>query len=106
MYHPSCPDEIINIVLNSKPKNSTDYNNFSIKLITQIISSICNPLSHLINLGILQGIFPNCQKTAKVITIHKSGDIDDPTNYRPISLLSPFSKIIEKVLKHRFLDFM
>ena len=75
-------------------------------MITQIITSICNPLSHLINLCIIQGILPNCLKTAKVITIHNSGDIDDPTNYRPISLLSPFSKIIEKVLKHRFLDFM
>ena len=63
-------------------------------------------LSHLINLCILQGIFPIFLKTAKVITIHKSGDINDPTNYRPISLVSPFSKIIEKVLKHRFLDFM
>ena len=63
-------------------------------------------MSHLINLCILQGIFPNCLKTAKVITIHKSGDLDDPTNYRLISLFTPFSKIIEKVLKYRFLDFM
>ena len=53
-----------------------------------------------------KSLYPNFLKTAKVITIHKSGDIDVPTKYRPIYLLSPFSKIIEKVLKYRFLDFM
>ena len=70
------------------------------------MSSISNILSYLINLCIQQGIFPNCLKTAKVVTEYKSGNIDDPSNYRPISILSYFSKILEKVLKSRYTDFM
>ena len=70
------------------------------------MSSISNILSYLINLCIQQGIFPNCLKTAKVVTKYKSGNIDDPSNYWPISLLSSFSKMLEKVLKSRYIDFM
>ena len=103
---PTNPIEITNIVEKSKPTNSTDSHNFSFKLIIQIISSISNILSYLINLCIQQGIFPNCLKTAKVVTKYKSGNIDDPSNFRPISLLSSFSKISEKVLKSRYIDFM
>ena len=103
---PTNPIEITNIVEKSKPTNSTDSHNFSFKLIIQIISLISNILSYLINLCIQQGIFPNCLKTAKVVTKYKSGNIYDPSNYRPISLLSSFSKILKKVLKSRYIDFM
>ena len=65
------------------------------------MSSISNILSYLINLCIQQGIFPNCLKTAKFVTKYKYGNIDDPSNYRPISLLSSFSQFLEKVLKSR-----
>ena len=61
---------------------------------------------YLINLYIQQGIFPNCLKTAKVVTKYKASNIDDPSNYRSISLLSSFSNILEKVLKSRYIDFM
>ena len=39
-------------------------------------------------------------KIAKVIPIHKSGEISNFNNYRPISLLSAFSKLLEKVVIH------
>ena len=43
-----------------------------------------------------QGVFPEVNKIAKIIPIHKKGSTKDVNNYRPISLLSTFSKIIEK----------
>ena len=42
------------------------------------------------------GIFPNSLKTAEVIPIFKKGDKQKVNNYRPISLLSPFSKLFER----------
>ena len=64
-----------------------------LKMLNQPISPL---LAILINESFLTGIFPDKLKIAKVIAIHKKGATDDPSNYRPISLLSVFSKIFEK----------
>ena len=50
------------------------------------------------NDSFLSGIFPNKLKIAKVITLYKKDSGDNPANYHPISLLSVFSKLIEKIM--------
>ena len=55
-------------------------------------------LCNLINCCIDQGCFPNHLKIAQIIPICKSGKKDEPSNYRPISLLNPVCKIFEKYL--------
>ena len=50
-------------------------------------------------------IFPDKLKIAKVIALHKKGATDDPSNYRPISLLFVFSKIFEKIIHKRLYNF-
>ena len=60
----------------------------------------------LINESFLTGIFPDKLKIAKVTAIHKKGVPDDPPNYRPISLLSVFSKIFEKIMHKRLYNFL
>jgi len=50
-------------------------------------------LSYVINKNICDGVFPNNLKIAKVVPIFKSEDSEIPTNYRPISVLTYFSKI-------------
>ena len=52
-------------------------------------------LSRLINLCFEVGVFPDLLKTAKIIILHKKDSKLDVINYRPISLLSVFSKIYE-----------
>ena len=51
-----------------------------------------------------QGFFPHILKIAEVNSIYKSGDKSFTENYRPISLLPTFSKIIEKMIKVRILS--
>ena len=65
---------------------------------------IVNPtLLKFINISISRGQFPDLLKVTKIISIHKSGAQDESENYRPISILSIISKIIEKhVTKHLF----
>ena len=45
-------------------------------------------------------------KIARVIPLLKNGNINDFTNYRPISLLSQFSKILEKIFHNRMMSFI
>ena len=60
----------------------------------------------LINESFFTGIFTDKPKIAKVIALHKKGATDDPSNYRPISLLSVFSKIFEKIMHKRLYNFL
>ena len=55
-------------------------------------------LAFLINESSSEGIFPDALKVAKVVPIFKAGDTKHVTNYRPISVLSTFSKKIEKAV--------
>ena len=81
-----------------KNKYSSGHDGISCMLIKEIKSEISEPLTFIINQSISQGIFPESLKIAKVKALYKKGDQTDPTNYRPISLLTAFSKIFEKVL--------
>ena len=61
---------------------------------------------HLINLSSSIGLFPKILKQAKIIPIFKKGDQQDCSNYRPISLLSNISKIIEKLVHRQLYGFL
>ena len=53
---------------------------------------LSDALVHIINLSLAQGYFPQQLKMANIIPIFKSGDMEEVGNYRPVSLLSTFSK--------------
>ena len=64
------------------------------------------PLTYLINKSIGEGIFPNELKLARVVPIFKSGDPSSIWNYRPISVLSCFSKIFERFMYNHVVEFI
>ena len=74
-----------------------------IKLSKNILSSV---LSDLFNVCIAQGVFPDCLKIAEVIPIFKKGDHNLATNYRPVSILSQFDKIFEKLIYIRISSYL
>ncbi len=55
-------------------------------------------LTCIINTSIVTGVFPTASEHSLVIPIYKTGAVDDPGNYRPISLLSIISKILDKII--------
>ena len=63
-------------------------------------------LSHIFNLSLKQGKFIDCYKVAKIVLGYKSGKRNDINNYRPISLLSEFSKLLEKIVHKRLSAFL
>lgn len=63
-------------------------------------------LTRLINDVFETGIFPEVLKICRVTPIHKNGALNEKINYRPITVVSVFSKIIEHVLKKRMVSFI
>lgn len=103
---PVTESEVLETISKLKNSNSTGYDNFSIKIIKQCAHKIAKPLCHIINQCFVDGEFPSLLKISKVICLHKKGDIKELSNYRPISLLSVFSKIFEKLLASRIIKFL
>jgi len=62
---------------------------------------ISSPLTYICNRMLSSGIFPTRLKFAEVKPIFKKGDKNDTSNYRPVSLLTSFSKIFERVIYNR-----
>ena len=72
-----------------------------------MLNELMSPLRViLINESFSTDRFPDKLKIAKVIALHKKGATDDRANYRPISLLSVFSKIFEKIMHKRYFTFL
>ena len=94
--------EIINT-----PSNKT-YGLYScpVRLLKSARQFISQLLAGLINMSISCGIYPRQLKHAKVTPIYKADDETDPGNYRPISLLSVFYRIFEKLMYKRLKSFI
>lgn len=76
----------------------------STRMLKNTAHAITLPLSMLFNLSILSGTIPQEWKVSNVVPVHKGGERSDPSNYRPISLLSVISKTMEKHLYGIILD--
>jgi len=59
---------------------------------------IAGPLTHIINLSLIQGRVPDDLKLARVVPLYKKSDKTDVGNYRPFSILTIISKIFERVV--------
>lgn len=98
--------EMDNIVKKCVNKTSTDCNGMSMTLLKNIYPFIKTPFLHICNLSFTTGVFPDRMKTAKVIPLFKAGNKQMFNNYRPVSLLCQFSKILEKLFDSRLNSFM
>ena len=100
------PNLILEIAEKMKSKSSCGPDGISTKLLKLIMPQIVTPICHLFNLSFQTGYIPLQLKTAKVVPIFKSGDKNSYNNYRPISLLNSFSKLLEKVVARQMLGFL
>ena len=70
----------------------------SFNLIKKCFAELCEPLKYLFNLSIVKGIFPDDLKIAEVTPIHKADNSSNISNYRLISVLPCFSKMLERIM--------
>ena len=71
-----------------------------------IIPQIANQLAHIFNKSLETGIVPDKLKIAKVIPLYKNDNPELFKNYRPISILPCFSKLIERIMYNRLYSFL
>ena len=102
---PVNPLDIIETTSKLKAKTSQGHDQISCKLMKDTIAHIALPLSHIINQSLSTGTVPKQMKIAKVIPIFKSGDKYTFNNYRPISILPAFSKILEQIMATKLLRY-
>ncbi len=96
-------EHVIKTIKKFQPKSSCDIDGVSTKMIKFIGSEIAEPLAYIFNLSLSTGQFPAKLKQCRVIPIFKAGDQLDCDNYRPISLLSSISKILEKIVAEKLM---
>ena len=98
--------EVENIITKFKNRTGRGADNIPFKFIYEFSDMFSTYLCHIFNISIQQGIYPEAMKISRTIPIPKTKtELDSPNNYRPISLLGNFSKIFEKIVAIRFLNF-
>ena len=103
---PIIEHDIIKIIDKFNPTKSAGHDNIGNFVIKKVGSEIVKPLTHIFNLSLSTGVVPNKLKVAKVIPIYKKADASVFSNYRPVSLLPCFSKILERLVFDRCVDYL
>ena len=80
-----------------KLNGSSGCDEVSFNVVKKYFESLCKPLLHIFNVSLQNGTFPDKLKIARVTLLFKNGSDSDLGNYRPISVLPCFSKILEKI---------
>ena len=110
----------VNVIMNSKPLSINELKDvfFSLKIKAQVLTMlvlillknalgvIYEPLIYLFQLSFEKGVFPDDLIIAKVTPIYKVGDSSGISNYRPISVLACFSKILECLMYNRLYKYL
>ena len=105
-FNPVLPGEI-EVELRSLPLNkATGLYSCPVRILKSASQLLSKPLATIMNRSIESGIYPSKLKLAKVVPVFKSEDELDPNNYRPISLLSLFNRVFEKLMYNRLKSFL
>ena len=96
-------DEVLELLLALDTSKANGPDNISAKMLKSTATSIAPVLTKLLNLSITTGRIPGAWKTSSVVPIPKNGNKADAKNYRPISLLSVISKVLERHIHGKIL---
>ena len=91
-------EKILNIIRSLNPNKAHGWDEISVRMIKLSDSALVIPLKMIFENCLRRGIFPEIWKYANVVPVHKKSEKNLKGNYRPISLLPVFGKILEKLI--------
>ena len=98
--------EVENEISKLAENKSCGYDGIPPKIVRKISMYIVKPLTYIFNQSFLTGLIPEQLKIALVTPVFKANNKEQFTNYRPISVLSCFSKILEKLMYKRLVNYL
>jgi len=104
--NPVSENELGKVVKNFKGKCSSGFDGVTVFIVKKCVPFIKKPLANICNTSFSLGVFPEIRKVAIIKPVHKKGNTGEVQKYRPISLLSVFSKIVEKLMYSRLMLFV
>ena len=103
---PTTENKIKGLISALDPQKATGPNSVPTNILKLISPTISKHLSNIINISFSTGVFPSALKEAYITPVHKKDSKLNINNYRPISLLSNISKIIQKLMHSRIENFL
>ena len=91
-------DTVLRLLSSLNVQKSTGPDGLSARYLKEIAVEIVTPLIHLYNMSLKGGIIPQDWKQSHISPVHKGGNFDDPSIYRPISVVSVVAKVLEKIV--------
>lgn len=103
---PTTAEDVFKIILSLKNKRSVGYDCISTNVLKYVADLVACPMSHIINLCISEGIYPDGLKPTIVKPLFKKDDREDMQYYRPIALIPIISKVFERVIYNSIYSFI
>ena len=106
MFVKEVTQEEVRKIITELKNGSSGWDQISAKIFKSTVDAYLIPFTHICNLSIISGIFPDEMKLARVIPLYKT---DDPllfSNYRPVSVLPVMSKVLERLMYNRLLNYL
>ena len=100
-------DKVFNLLAKLLDKVNSDILSLDSKLLRSIADIIAPSLTFIFNLSLQSGVFPAELKKARVVPIYKGkSSTKDYGNYRPITIVSHISKILEKLINDQLMAYL
>ena len=100
------PHDVIRYLSSIPDKKATGKDGISVAMLKKTLPFTLNVLTDILNRLLCDGVFPSCWKSARVTPIFKGGSVEDPSDFRPISILPVLSKLFEKHINLHLLSHM
>lgn len=99
-------NEVEKIIMSLKSDSAPGSDNIPTRFLKLAKNHIIPVICHLVNLCFSKGVFPSVLKQSIITPVFKSGSKNDVNNFRPISVLTAISKVLEKIINSRLIGFL